>query len=217
MKQKTFKLENDLNMRNMKKTIPLSHAVRFIISPLPTSLVTCVGKDGKPNIIAISLLSKCWGMPLKKTHPAFGVYQIMVHPARYSHKLIEETGEFVINIPTADLVRQVWYCGLKSGRVFDKFKETGLTPIPATQVKPPLIAECPINIECKVVEKIKPKYSSYTHFFGKAVAIHVEEDVWDGNILNVDKAPMPLFVPSGKFIESEFRKPGEVILKRKRA
>jgi flavin reductase (DIM6/NTAB) family NADH-FMN oxidoreductase RutF len=177
--------------------------------------VTCVGREGKPNIIAISLLSKAWGMPYTETDPAFGVYHIMVHPDRYSYKLIEETGEFVINIPTTDLVKQVWYCGIYSGRTVDKFKETGLTPTPAIQVKPPLIAECPINIECKVIEKIKPTHSAYIHYFGKAVAIHVEEGLWDGNILNVDKAPMPLFIGAERFLESEFRKPGEVILKGK--
>ncbi len=104
----------------------------------------------------------------------FGVYHIMVHHARYSHKLIEESREFVINIPTVDIVEKSWYCGTHSGRIVDKFKETKLTPIPAKHVKPPLIKECPINIECKVVETMKPEYSAYTFFFGKALAIHAD-------------------------------------------
>lgn len=202
-----------MHMVEEKVLVPITHATRFMISPLYTSLVTCVNKEGKPNIITISLILKAWGMPLRESEPPFGVFFIMVHPSRYSYKLIEETGDFVINVPTIDMVEQVWYCGTKSGRAFDKFKETRLTPAPARYVKSPLIAECPINIECKVVEKIKPKHSAYTFFFGKALAIHAKEGIWDGNILNIDKCPVPFDVPAGKMKEHEFRAPGKVILR----
>ena len=195
-----------------KKEVPITHAVRFIF-PLINSLVTCVDRAGKPNIIGISLFNKSWGLPCEETDPAFGVYYIMVHPARYSHQLIEETGEYVINIPTGDIIEETWYCGTRSGRKFDKFKETKLTPIPAKVVKPPLIKECPVNIECKVVEKIKPMHSKYTFFFGKAVAVHADEGVWDGNIVNLEKCPMPLVACAGRFHESQFIAPGKVIFK----
>lgn len=137
----------------------------------------------------------------------------MVHHARYSHKLIEESREFVINIPTVDIVEKSWYCGTHSGRIVDKFKETKLTPIPAKHVKPPLIKECPINIECKVVETMKPEYSAYTFFFGKALAIHADEGVWDGNMVNIDKCPMLLPVLAGRIREAEYRAPSKVIFK----
>jgi flavin reductase (DIM6/NTAB) family NADH-FMN oxidoreductase RutF len=190
---------------NKKVEVPIEHSTRFIIAPLLDSLVTCVGNDGKPNIIEISLFSKSWGLPLKKSDPPFGVFQIMVHPARYSHKLIEESGEFVINIPTADIVEQSLFCGIRSGRSVDKFKETKLTPVPAKHVRAPLIKECVINIECKVVEAIKPEYSAYTFFFGKALAIHAEEGIWDGNIIDVDKFPIALPVVHKNMLKTEYR------------
>jgi flavin reductase (DIM6/NTAB) family NADH-FMN oxidoreductase RutF len=190
---------------NKKVEVPIEQSTRFIIAPLLDSLVTCVGNDGKPNIIEISLFSKSWGLPLKKSDPPFGVFQIMVHPARYSHKLIEESGEFVINIPTADIVEQSLFCGIRSGRSVDKFKETKLTSVPAKHVKAPLIKECVINIECKVVEAIKPEYSSYTFFFGKALAIHAEEGIWDGNIVDVDKFPIALPVLHKNMLKTEYR------------
>ena len=190
---------------NKKIEVPIEHSTRFIIAPLLDSLVTCVGNDGKPNIIEISLFSKSWGLPLKKSDPPFGVFQIMVHPARYSHKLIEESGEFVINIPTADIVEQSLFCGIRSGRSVDKFKETKLTPVPAKHVKAPLIKECVINIECKVVEAIKPEYSAYTFFFGKALAIHAEEGIWDGNRVDVDKFPIALPVLHKNMLKTEYR------------
>lgn len=200
-------------MGGKKVEIVLEHSMRFIISPLLDSLVTCVGHDGKPNIIEISLFSKSWGLPLKESDPPFGVYQIMVHPNRYSHKLIEESGEFVINIPTADMAEQRLFCGTRSGRKYDKFKETKLTPVPAKHVKAPLIQECPINIECKVVEVMKPKYSAYTFFFGKALAIHVEEGIWDGNIVDLDKISMALPVPHKRQLDCEYRLLGKVIFR----
>lgn len=195
-----------------KVLVPLSMGTRFIIAPLPTSLVTCVDKNGKPNIIAISLLSKCYGAPLQKTDAPFGVYHIMVHPHRHSHKMIEETGEFVINIPTVDIVKSCWVCGFRSGRIADKFKEANLTPVPAKFVKPPLIKECPINIECKVVETLKPKHSAYTYFFGKALAIHAVEGVWNDGMVDTKKCPMPLFVGNGALAKSAFIAPGKIIL-----
>ena len=195
-----------------KVLVPIDMAARFIIAPLPTTLVTCVGKEGKPNIIAISLLSKSYGAPLKESDAPFGVFHIMVHPARYSHNLIEETGEFVINIPTADIAKACWICGVGTGRRTDRFEKANLTPVPAKFVKPPLIDECTINIECKVVETMKPTYSAYTYFFGKALAIHAKEGVWDGSIVNIEQCPMPLLVGSGAPGKSLFIAPGKVIL-----
>jgi len=195
-----------------KVEVPIVHAARFIIAPLLDSLVTCIGHEGKPNIIEVSLFSKSWGLPLKETDPPFGVYHILIHPSRYSHKLIEESGEFVINIPGADIVEKSLYCGTSTGRKVDKFKETGLTPVAAKLVRAPLIDECPINIECKVVEVIKPKYSSYAFFFGKALAIHAKVGVWDGNMVNVDNlGPMALPILNKAMARTEYRLLGKPI------
>jgi len=201
-------------MTSKKVEIPIEQSVRFILAPLLDSLVTTVGNDGKPNIIEVSLFCKSWGLPLKETDPPFGVYQIMIHPARYSHRLLMENPEFVINIPAADIVEKSLLCGIRSGRNTDKFKETGLTPVPAKFVKPPLIDECPLNIECKVVETIKPKHSCYTFFFGKAQAIHAAEGIWDGNMVNLDKfGPMALPVLNRAIAKTEYRLLTKVILR----
>lgn len=196
----------------MKKEIAIEHATRFLF-PFNNSLVTCVDHTGRPNIIGIGLFGKAWGKPCDKSDPGFGVYWIMVHPHRYSHALIEEIGEFVINIATVDIAEETWYCGTRSGRKFDKFKETGLTPVPAKHVSPPLIKECPINIECRVVEKVKPRCCKYTYFFGKALAVHVEEGVWDGNILNLDKCHVTFALLAERLSESQFIAPGKIVLK----
>ena len=93
----------------------------------------------------------------------------------------------MINIPTTDLIEQVEYCGTKSGRDVDKFEETKLTPKPAEYVDAPLIDECPVNIECQVVDKMRP--GTYTMFAGKVLAIHVKEGIFNGKSLDLEKAP----------------------------
>ncbi len=92
-----------------------------------------------------------------------------------------------------------------------------MTPVPAKHVSPPLIKECPINIECRVVEKVKPHCSKYTYFFGKALAVHVEEDVWDGNILNLNKCRITFAILAGRVSESQFIAPGKIVLKEGKA
>ena len=110
---------------------------------------------------------------------------IGVSPRRYSHRLILETGEFVINIPTKDIVEQTVYCGTVSGRDHNKFKETGLTPVPASKVKPPLIKECVSHLECKVIAKYK--CGDHTLIVGRVIAVQVNEEMIN-EILNIEKA-----------------------------
>lgn len=119
----------------------------YLLHPYNATLVTCIGKDGKPNIIAIA-----WIIPVSINPP----YLVMsIRPTRHSYKLIMETGEFVVNISPYKLVSKVIFCGRKSGRDYDKFKETGLTPMKAKKVSPPIIAECIAHIECKVAKTIE--------------------------------------------------------------
>ena len=116
-----------------------------ITSPLPPTLVTC-GTEEKPNVFTVA-----WTGILCTQPP---VTYISVRPERYSYELISETGEFVINLATEQLVKAVDLCGVKSGRNVDKFELTGLTREKAAAVSAPIIAECPVNIECKVRDKI---------------------------------------------------------------
>ena len=109
-------------------------------------------------------------MPISHSPP---LITIGVSPRRYSHKLIEETREFVVNVPNQDLVEQTDFCGSASGRETDKFEETKLTPAPADKVKPPLIEECVSNLECKVVASYE--CGDHTLYVGEVVAAHVAE------------------------------------------
>lgn len=138
--------------------------------PIPVVLVTCLDKAGQPNVMTIS-----WTGTVASTPPCLA---IGVRPYRYSHAAIEEQGEFVVNIPNQELLSAVDYCGRVSRRrTSDKFAEAGLTPAPASQVASPLIAECPINIECQVIHSLE--LGSHTLFVGQVLAVHVEEELLD--------------------------------------
>lgn len=142
--------------------------------PVPNVLVTSHLEGYDPNIITIA-----WTGILNSEPP---MLYISVNPIRHSHKLIKESGEFVINIPSVSQIKVVDYCGITSGRDANKFIDTGLTPYPASYVKAPLITECPMNLECKVKNVIF--LGSHDVFISEILAIHYNEDV-----LNSDEHP----------------------------
>ncbi len=109
---------------------------------------------------------------------------ISVSPRRYSHRLIEETKEFVVNVPTIEIARETLFCGRVSGRKHDKFKETPLTALPAKKVKAPIIKECVAHLECKLVQKVAT--GDHTVFVGEVLAAHANEGVFD-NKFNISK------------------------------
>jgi flavin reductase (DIM6/NTAB) family NADH-FMN oxidoreductase RutF len=109
--------------------------------------VTCCDTEGKSNIITIA-----WLIPVSVKPPLVGM---SIGPSRFSYGLIRETGEFVINVAPYDIARQVLFCGRRSGREVDKFAETGLTPMEAQHVRPPVIKECVAHLECRVVQDIE--------------------------------------------------------------
>lgn len=140
-----------------------------MVYPVPAVMVTAADKDGKSNIITIAWTGTvCTNPPMA---------YISVRPERYSYNMIKESGEFVINLTTKDLAYATDYCGVKSGRDIDKWKETGLTPRAASVVKAPLIAESPVNIECKVTE-IK-ELGSHHMILAEVVAVSVDEAYLD--------------------------------------
>ncbi|HUS78713.1 MAG TPA: flavin reductase family protein [Patescibacteria group bacterium] len=141
-------------------------------------MATCSGRDGRPNIITLGMY-----MPISRRPP---LVCIGVAPQRFSHTLLEETGEFVINTPSIDLEEQMHFCGVKSGRDVDKFKETGLTPIPSLKVGPPRIEECLSHMECKVVQA--HVCGDHTLFVGEVVATTVDEEYMEDGSLDVLKA-----------------------------
>ena len=137
-----------------------------MLYPLPAVMVSVGNKQGETNIITVA-----WTGTIC-TNPAM-VY-ISVRPERYSYQMIKESGEFVINLTTEKLVKATDYCGVKSGRDVDKWKEMNLHQVKAETLQySPLILESPVNIECKVVE-IK-ELGSHHMFLANVTAVHADE------------------------------------------
>ena len=103
--------------------------------------------------------------------------RISVRPGRYSYPVLKDTGEFVINLTTRELAFATDFCGVRSGRDIDKFRELHLTPLAAEQVRAPLIAESPVNIECRV-RQVMP-LGSHDMFLAEVVAVHADEKYMD--------------------------------------
>lgn len=160
-----------------------------MLYPLPAVLVTCGELNVNHNILTIS-----WAGTIC-TEPA--MVSISIRPERHSYEIIRQSKEFVINLTTESMVKAVDYCGVKSGKDVNKFADTKLTPIPATKVKAPMIAESPVNIECKLVE-IK-KLGSHDLFIAKVVAVHVDDQYMDAkNSFHLNKAK-PMCYSHGKY------------------
>jgi len=140
-----------------------------MLYPLPVVMVSMADSQGKKNIITIA-----WAGTVCTNPP---MVSISVRPERYSYPILKETGEFVINLTTKELAFATDYCGVRSGRDVDKFKEMNLTAIAASQVKAPMIAESPVNIECKVREIIP--LGSHDMFLADVVAVHADEKYMD--------------------------------------
>jgi flavin reductase (DIM6/NTAB) family NADH-FMN oxidoreductase RutF len=115
-------------------------------------LLTSCDADGHPNVMTIG-----WGLYGSFYHDRC-VAVVAVRPACYTFKLLDQVGEFVICVPTDQIADAVAFCGRESGHTCDKFRETGLTPVPSTYVRPPSIAECPIHIECRIYHKQRPPH-----------------------------------------------------------
>ena len=147
------------------------------VYPSPAALITCIDGAGRANIITLAEVFN-----ISISNPV--IIGIAIRPATHSHGLISKTREYVVNLPSAGIVEQVDRCGTVSGLGgVDKFHYSELSPIPATVVKPPLIDECPVNIECKVIGI--QTIGDHDLFLGEVVAVHVDDDKVDsnGNIL----------------------------------
>lgn len=142
-----------------------------MLYPLPVVMVSCNRKGEKPNIVTVAWTGTICSDP--------AMVSISVRPERYSHDIIEETGEFVINLVTKDLTYATDYCGVRSGRDVDKFKEMNLTPLPSKMIDAVGIEESPVNIECKVVE-VK-KLGSHDMFIAEVVNVTVDDRYMDEN------------------------------------
>ncbi len=167
-----------------------------MLYPLPAVMVSVAGLDGEKNIITIG-----WTGTICSDPP---MVSISVRPERYSYQMLKDTGEFVINLTTKELAFATDYCGVKSGRDVDKFKEMNLTALPGKVVKAPLIGESPVNIECQVTE-VK-HLGTHDMFLAKVVAVHADEKYMDeNNRFHLEKAE-PIVYSHGSYLTT-----GEVL------
>lgn len=140
-----------------------------MLYPLPVVMVSCKREGEKPNIITAAWAGTICSSPV--------MLSVSIRPERYSHKIIKETGEFVVNLVTRDLVFATDYCGVKSGRDVDKFKEMNLTPYDSKNIKAPGIKESPVNLECKVVD-IR-ELGSHDLFIAEVLGVTVDSRYMD--------------------------------------
>jgi flavin reductase (DIM6/NTAB) family NADH-FMN oxidoreductase RutF len=140
-----------------------------MLYPLPAVMVSVADKDGNANILTVA-----WAGTVCTNPP---MVSISVRPERYSHHMIEETGEFVINLTTSELAYATDYCGVKSGRDVDKWSEMHLTKVKSDEVGAPCIGECPVSIECRV-RKVE-RLGSHDMFVADVVAVHVDDRYMD--------------------------------------
>ncbi len=140
-----------------------------MLYPLPAVMVSCKAGEERPNIITIAWAGTVCSDP--------AMVSISIRPERFSHRIVKESGEFVINLVTDKLTRACDWCGVKSGRDFDKFKEMHLTEYYSEFSPVPAIAESPVNIYCKVQEVLP--LGSHDCFIARITGVTVEDSYMD--------------------------------------
>ena len=162
-----------------------------MIYPLPAVLVTCGDKPENYNMLTVSWVGTTC------TNPA--MCYISVRPERHSYPIIKETGEFVINLTPASLVKTADYCGIYTGAKVDKFAKCNLTKAEASEVACPLIGESPLSLECKVTEIIP--LGTHDMFLADIVAVDVEDSLLDKEgKLHIDRAGLAAYA-HGEYFE----------------
>ena len=150
-----------------------------MLYPIPAVLVSVADKNGRTNVFTASWVGTVCSEP--------PMVSVSVRPERYSYHMIEETGEFVVNLTTKRLTRAADYCGVRSGRDENKWERAGLTPIKGTKVLAPCVKESPVNIECRVARKIA--LGTHDMFIGTVEAVLVDEAYMDEkNTFHLEKA-----------------------------
>lgn len=136
-----------------------------MLYPVPAAMVSVADQEGNTNIITVAWTGTICSDP--------AMLYISVRPERYSYHMIQETGEFVVNLTTKKLVKAADYCGVRSGRDVDKWKEMKLTPGKAQKVCAPIIEESPVNLECRVTEM--KELGTHHMFLAEVIAVDVDE------------------------------------------
>ena len=166
-----------------------------MLYPLPAVLVSVADREGNDNVLTVAWTGTVCSEP--------AMLYISVRPSRHSYHMIEETGEFVVNLTTKDLAFATDYCGVKSGKDEDKFASMNLTKEKAKYVGAPLIKESPVNIECEVIEKIP--CGSHDMFLAKVLCVHADKKYMDKEgKFDLSKAN-PLVYSHGQYYETGSR------------
>ena len=181
------------------------------LAPVPAVLVGCGTEPDSYNLITVA-----WAGTVCSKPP---MVSISIRPERYSYALIRESGEFTVNLTTAEQIRAVDYCGVVSGRDHDKFKETHLTPLRSSKVAAPLVVESPLGLECRVVQTLE--LGSHTLFLAEIIAVQVSEEFVNASgRLELEKAGLAAYIHGhyhrvggaiGHFGYSVRKKPGPVV------
>ncbi|MDE6210273.1 MAG: flavin reductase family protein [Lachnospiraceae bacterium] len=140
-----------------------------MVYPVPAVMVSCKREGEKPNIITTAWCGTTCSSP--------AMVYVSIKPSRYSYEIIKETGEFVINLVTNELTFATDYCGVKSGREVDKFKDMKLTPLPSRYISAPGIEESPVNIECRVKQIIP--LGSHDMFLAEVAGVTIDDKYMD--------------------------------------
>jgi flavin reductase (DIM6/NTAB) family NADH-FMN oxidoreductase RutF len=157
--------------------------------PTPVVLVSVADPEGVANVLTIAWVGIVCSSP--------PMLSVAVRPSRYSWRLLNAARGFVVNIPPADLVREVDLCGMWSGVEHDKLAELGLTTQPSTRVGAPLITECPINLECVVRHQLD--LGAHELFVAEIVAVHYDEELLDARGRLRTSALSPLAYVDGDY------------------
>lgn len=168
----------------MAKKVYLSPSVEFLY-PAPTLLVTCASGGEGANIITIAWAGVSCSEP--------PMLSISVRPERHSHHLILSSREFGVNVPKKGDLEKVDFCGVTSGKKVDKFDRCGFTPFQGKVIRTPLIRECPVNLECRVVHTLE--LGTHTLFLGKVEAVHLDEVLFNREELDMRGADPIVYLP----------------------
>lgn len=161
-----------------------------MLYPLPAVLVSVADRQGNANLFTVA-----WTGTVCSDPP---MVSISVRPERYSYRMIEETGEFAVNLTTEALAYATDYCGVKSGRDVDKWSAMKLTPLKGEHVQAPMVAESPVNLECRVTRKLE--LGTHHMFLAEVLAVHVDETYMDENGSFRLNAARPLVYSHGRYL-----------------
>lgn len=140
-----------------------------VLNPVPVVLISCKNKEGLENVFTVA-----WTGTVNTKPP---MLSISVRPERLSYEYIKESGSFVVNLPSTDMVKAVDYCGVRTGRKNDKVKEMGFTMVDCKEINSSYINECPISIECKVNQIIP--LGTHDLIIADVLCSHINENLLD--------------------------------------